>query len=265
MRFVVCTKQVPDTNEVEIDEESGTIVREGVPSILNPFDEFALNMAVDLKEQIEESVEIIVLSMGPPQAEEALKKCLAIGADRAILLTDKVFAGADTWATSLTLAKAIKELNEVDMIFCGQEAIDGSTAQVGPELANLLSLPQLTYVEEVDDFNVEDKYIICKKEIDEGYLKVKSEIPALITCLTPPDFEPRIPSVKDIMAAKKKPLIQWGSEKIKEDPENLGLKGSRSLVVDVYPPKTRKKGRKIEKPPKEAVDTILDFIKGEVQ
>lgn len=263
MKFITCVKQVPDTKEVEIDEETGTIVREGVPSILNPFDEFALNLAVEAKEKLNKEVEIVALSMGPPQAEEALKKCLAIGADKGILLTDKSFAGADTWATSLTLARAIEKIDDVKIVFCGQEATDGSTGQVGPELAALLSLPQITYVEEVSRIEKEGDHIVCKKEVDDGYLKVKSKLPALLTCLTPPDFEPRIPNIKDIMKAKKKPLEKWRIERIGEPPENVGLKGSRSRVVNIYPPKREKKGKKIQKPPEEAIKHIMDFI-GEI-
>lgn len=261
MKFVTCVKQVPDVQEINVDEERGTIIREGVPSILNPFDEFALNLAVEVKDRVKADVELIALSMGPPQAEEVLKKCLAIGADKAILLTDKVFAGADTWATSLTLARAIEKLNDVKMIFCGQEAIDGSTGQVGPELANILSLPQVTYVEEIEDFNLEGRALICRKEIDEGYVRVKSKIPALVTCLTPPDFEPRIPNVRDILKAKKKPLIRWGQEKLDEDPKNLGLTGSFSRVVNMFSPKKKEGGEKIKASPEEAVEKIVEYLK----
>ncbi|NIQ08105.1 MAG: electron transfer flavoprotein subunit beta/FixA family protein [Candidatus Korarchaeota archaeon] len=261
MKFVTCVKQVPDVQEINVDEERGTIIREGVPSILNPFDEFALNLAVEVKDRVKADVELIALSMGPPQAEEALKKCLAIGADKAILLTDKVFAGADTWATSLTLARAIEKLNDVKMIFCGQEAIDGSTGQVGPELANILSLPQVTYVEEIEDFDLKERTLICRKEIDEGYVRVKSKIPALVTCLTPPDFEPRIPNVRDILKAKKKPLIRWGQEKIDEDPKNLGLTGSFSRVINMFSPTKKEAGEKITASPEEAVEKIVEYLK----
>lgn len=257
-----CVKQVPEIEEAKIDEESGTLVREGVPNVLNPFDEFALNVAVDVQEMIDKEVEIIAISMGPPQAEEALRKCLAIGADKAILLTDKAFAGADTWATSLALSKAIEKVGDVDIVFCGQETLDGSTAQVGPEIAGLLSLPLVTYVEDVEEMNPQEKFLISRKEVDEGYVRVKSKLPCLLTCLTPPDFEPRIPKVTDIMKAKKKPLVKWDHNAIGEKPGNLGIQGSRSLVTKVYPPKREKKGIKIDKPPEEAVEKILEFLGG---
>ncbi|MFX1464450.1 MAG: electron transfer flavoprotein subunit beta, partial [Promethearchaeota archaeon] len=143
MRFIVCVKQVPDTTEVKIDPETNTLIREGVPSILNPFDQFALEEAIKIKK---EGDEIIVISMGPTQAKKALLKCLALGADKAILLSDKVFAGADTWATSYTLVQSIKKIGDYNMIFCGLQAIDGDTAQVGPEIAAQLGIPQITHV-----------------------------------------------------------------------------------------------------------------------
>lgn len=261
MKFVVCVKQVPDTTEVGIDEKTGTIIREGIPSVLNPFDEYALNVAIKLREEVDKDIEVIALSMGPPQAEDALKKCLAIGADKAILLSDKVFAGADTWATSLTLAKAIKKVGEVSMIFCGQEATDGNTGQVGPEIGRLLNIPGITYIEEVEEINFEEKYIICKKETDEGYIRIKSKNPALIACITPPDFEPRIPSVKDIMKAGQKTLLHWGYEKIGGNKGEFGLDGSQSRVIRIYAPPRKGLGIKIDDEPEIEAEKILEFLK----
>lgn len=268
MEFVVCVKQVPQTDEVEIDEETGTIIRQGVPSELNSFDEYALNVALDVKEKLEkdsdEEVNITVISMGPPQAEDALIKCLAIGADRGILLTDKAFAGADTWATSLTLAKAVQSIEEdVDLIFCGYEATDGNTAQVGSETARLLSLPGLTYVEEVLEADLEDKEITCKKEIDEGYVKIKTEFPAVVTCMTPPEFEPRIPGAKEIMSAKQKPLENWNHEDIEAEEDELGLAGSQSQVVKTYAPPSKGPGIKIDDEPEVEADEALEFLEDE--
>lgn len=268
MEFVVCVKQVPKTDEVEIDEETGTIIREGVESELNSFDEYALNVALNVKERLEEDTEkeinVTVITMGPPQAEDALIKCLAIGADRGVLLTDKAFAGADTWATSLTLAKAIRSMKkEVDLIFCGYEATDGNTAQVGPETARLLSLPVLTHVEEVLETNLEDKEITCKKEIDKGYIKIKSEFPAVITCITPPEFEPRIPGVKEIMSAKQKPLENWDHEDIEAEEDELGLDGSQSQVMETYAPPSKGPGIKIDDEPEVEADKVLEFLEDE--
>ncbi len=260
MKFVVLVKQVPDTNEVEVDEETGTIIREGVPSVLNAFDEFALNVAVDLKEKIDKEVEIIALSMGPPQAEEALNKCLAIGADRAILLTDKIFAGADTWATAVTLGRALKKIGEVDLIFAGQEASDGNTAQVGPEVAAHQGISQLTYVTEIEDFDPEVGEIICRKEIDEGHLMVKGDMPLLLACMPRPDFEPKIPNIREIMKAKKKRKETWSYEDLGGDEEDYGLEGSESVVIKTYSPPPKGEGIKIDEEPERAVEKLLRFL-----
>jgi electron transfer flavoprotein beta subunit len=164
VRFIVCVKQVPDTTEVKVDPKTNTLIREGVPCILNPFDQFALEEAVKLKK---EGDKIIVITMGPPQAKKELMKCLALGADEAILLCDRALAGADTWATSYTLAQAIRKIGNFDIIFCGYQAIDGDTAQVGPELAAQLGIPQITYIESVDELG--KRKLIAKSQTDEGY------------------------------------------------------------------------------------------------
>lgn len=260
MRFVVLVKQVPDTTEVEVDEETGTIIREGVPSILNAFDEFAINVAVAQKHNLDEDVEIIAVTMGPPQAKEALQKCLAIGADRAILLTDKVFAGADTWATAVTLARAIKNLDGADMIFAGQEASDGNTAQVGPEVAAHLGIPQLTYVSEVEEIDAGEDSIVCKKETDEGHVRIRSELPTVAAFMPKPGFEPKIPNVKDIMKAKKKPLEEWTHEDLGGESDEYGLEGSESVVIETYSPPTKGEGIKIDEEPEEAVKKLIDYM-----
>ncbi len=260
MRFIVLVKQVPDTTEVEVDEETGTIIREGVPSVLNAFDEFALNVAVDWKEKMEEDVEIVAITMGPPQAKEALNKCLAIGADKAILLTDRVFAGADTWATAVTLGKAIKELGGADVIFAGQEASDGNTAQVGPEVAAQSGIPQLTFVADIEEINNDEEYIVCKKETDEGHVMIKSELPALLACMPAPGFEPKIPNVRDIMKAKKKPTEEWTFEDLEGDEDEYGLEGSESVVIKTYSPPPKGEGIKIDEDPETSVEKLVDYM-----
>jgi len=260
VKFVVLIKQVPDTTEVEVDEETGTIIREGVPSTLNAFDEFALNVAVEIKEQREEEVEIVALSMGPPQAEEALNKCLAIGADRAILLTDRAFAGADTWATAVTLSRALKKIGNVDLIFAGQEASDGNTAQVGPEVAAHRGLPQVTYVSEIENLDPEKGNVICKKETDEGHVRIKSDMPAILACMPDPGFEPKIPNIREIMKAKKKSKEQWGIEELGGKEDDYGLEGSESVVIDTYSPPPKGEGIKIEEEPEKSVDELLKFL-----
>ena len=259
MKFIVCVKQVPDTTEVEVDRESGTIVREGVPSILNPFDEFALNEALRVRERID--AQIIAVSMGPPQAEQALRKCLAIGADEAILLADRQFAGADTWATSYTLGRALQLMGDIDIVFCGQQAIDGDTAQVGPELAQHLGFSHLTYVEEVED--VKESAIVCRKETDDGYIWIRSTLPVLIACQPTPAFEPKIPRIPDVLKARKKPIHSWGQEDIAVHPDQLGLKGSPTQVIRSYPPPKRGKGIKIQENPEKAAESVVEFLKRE--
>jgi len=258
MKFIVCVKQVPDTTEVEVDKERGTIIRDGVPSILNPFDEFALNVAIKLKENTE--AHIVAISMGPPQAEQALKKCLAIGADEAILLTDRAFAGSDTWATSLTLAKAIEAIEGKDkIIFCGQQAIDGDTAQVGPEIAQHLGYSHVTYVEEIEE--VAKKHVVLRKETDDGYLRMKCRLPTVIACLATSDFEPRIPNIRDIFKAKRKPLHVWDAGKLGGEASQFGLDGSLTQVVRSYAPSARGDCIMVEESSEEAVSKIMDYLR----
>lgn len=263
MKFVVCVKQVPDTTEVEVDPETGTIIREGVPSVLNAFDEFALNVAVELKETIEDDVEIIALSMGPPQAKDAITKCLAIGADRGVLLTDRIFAGADTWATAVTLARAIKKIGGADIIFCGQEASDGNTAQVGPEVAAHLGITQLTFVSEIEGMDSGSKKVTCKKETDEGFLRVRCPIPVVISCMPTPGFLPRIPNMRDILKGKRKPYEEWGFEDLGGEKSDYGLEGSESVVMKTYSPPPKGEGIMIDDEPEVAVEKLIAYLEKE--
>ena len=242
MRFIVLVKQVPDTTEMRIDPETNTLIRDGVPSILNPFDQFALEEAIRVRNEFNLDAEIVVISMGPPQAKDAIMKCLALGADRGILLTDRKFAGADTVATSYALANAIRTMGDFDMIFAGQQAIDGDTAQVGPETAAILGIPQVTYVEKVLDFKPEEKKVVLYKQLDVGYAHVEAEMPVLITGAPPTDFEPSNPSLMNIMKAKKKPYEEWDAERIDGDQSKYGLLGSPTRVVNMYTPEVRKAG-----------------------
>jgi electron transfer flavoprotein alpha/beta subunit len=255
MKFIVCVKQVPDTTQVKIDPETNTLIREGVLSILNPFDQFALEEAIKIKQ---ENDEIIVISMGPPQAKKALLKCLALGADKAILLSDKVFAGADTFATSYTLAQAIKKLGKFDIIFCGLQAIDGDTAQVGPEIAGLLNIPQITYLESIEDVN--GKKMQAKVQTDDGYKIVESRLPALITCITSSSFEPTNPPMMSIMKANKKPFFTWDANELGGDKDKYGLNGSLTQVIKIYSPPTKEKGVIINDQPEAAVNKLMDLL-----
>jgi len=256
MKFIVCVKQVPDTTEVKIDPETNTLIREGVPSVLNPFDQFALEEAIKIRQ---EGDEIIAISMGPPQAKKALLKCLALGADKAILLTDKIFAGADTWATSYTLVQCIKKIGAFSMIFCGLQAIDGDTAQVGPEIAAQLGIPQITYVESVE--KLERKKLTAKVQTDDGYKIVEVKLPVLITGITPSSFEPTNPPMMNIMKANKKPFSTWDAEELGGNKHDYGLNGSLTEVIKVYSPPVRQQGVIIEEETAEAsVQKLIELL-----
>ena len=172
MKIVVCMKQVPDTANVRIDRETNTLIREGVDSVINPFDTYAIEEAVLLKEA--HGGEVAVISMGPPKVEEALRECISLGADDAILITDRAFAGSDTWATSYTLATAIKKIGDFDLILCGKQAIDGDTAQVGPGIAAHLDIPQITFVRKIRSVDQGQKKIVVERMTEDGYEVIES-------------------------------------------------------------------------------------------
>lgn len=240
MEIIVCIKQVPDTTEVKIDPETNTLVRSGVPSIVNPFDKNALEAAVQLKEK--HGGTVTVVSMGPPQAKEALKECLSLGADKAYLISDRAFGGADTLATSYTLAAGIKKIGDFDLIICGKQAIDGDTAQVGPEMAEHLGIPQITYVAKI---TVDGETVTVEKEQDDGYEVIEVTSPALLTVVKSIN-EPRYPTVKSKMAARKAEIEVITAEDIDVDPDKLGLKGSPTQVKRIFSPEKRTSGVKIE-------------------
>lgn len=260
MEFVVLVKQVPDTTEVKVDPKTGTLIRDGVPSILNPFDQFALEEALRLREKIKDKIptNVSVISMGPPQAKSAIMKCLALGADKGILLSDRAFAGADTWATSLTLAEAVKKLGKFDIIFCGQQAIDGDTAQVGPEVAQLLGIPQVTYVDSILGF--EGNKITVRSLTDDGYRVVEVKLPLLLTCSTPTSFEPSNPSMAAILKANKKPFEIWTAETLGGDKSRFGLSGSPTQVSKVYSPPVRGKGIVYKENVEEGVKKVVEGL-----
>ena len=256
MHIVVAIKQVPEVSDVKVDPKTKTLVREGVPSILNPFDEYAVEEALRIKEK--HGGEVTVVTMGPPQAKEALKKCLAMGADRAILISDRKFAGADTLATSYTLSRAISQL-DFDIVFCGKQAIDGDTAQVGPQLAEFLGIPQITYVIKVE-VDPEKRIVVAHRETDDGYEVIRTKMPVLMTA-TKGLNEPRLPTIKGIMKASKKEIKIVTFDDLGGSEEDYGLKGSPTQVVDIFPPPIRAKGKKIMvEDPKEAASQIIDFL-----
>lgn len=233
MKIVVCIKQVPDTTDVKIDEETNTLIREGVKSIINPFDMYALEEGLRLKEEYGGSVTVI--SMGPPQVAESLKEAVSYGVDDVILVSDRAFAGADTLATSYTLAKTIEKIGDVDLIICGKQAIDGDTAQVGPEIAETMGITHTTYVKEIEE--VKDEVIKSKRMIEGGYEVIEMDMPSLITVVKEIN-EPRMPSIRGILRSRKMEVPVWNVKDLDiEGDENIGLDGSPTQVVSVDTPK----------------------------
>jgi electron transfer flavoprotein beta subunit len=228
--IIVCIKQVPDTNKVEINRETNTLIREGIPSIINPFDENAIEAALQLKEK--HAARVIVLSMGPPQVDQALRQSIAMGADEVVLVSDRAFAGADTWATSYTLSQAIKQIGNFDLIICGKQAIDGDTAQVGPGIAEWLDIPHITFAKEI---NYENEKLYVKRVIEDGYELIASDLPVLVT-VNKEINEPRYPSLKGKMRAKKAEIEIFNANLINADEYKIGLNGSPTQVTKIFTP-----------------------------
>ena len=246
MNILVCVKQVPDTTEIKINPETNTLMREGVPSIVNTFDAFALEAVARIKDK-DPDTKIVVASMGPEQAKNALKECLAIAADKAYLVSDRVFGGSDTLATSYILSNAVGKLEELegkfDAIFCGKQAIDGDTAQVGPELAEHLDLPQVTYALEAE---VADGKLKVLKEGQDGNMVIGVQMPCVVT-FTKPAFDPRYPTIKRKMAANRAEIPTLTSVDFPDiDTTRIGLKGSPTHVKKTFVPQKKKGGIKIK-------------------
>ncbi|WP_156285973.1 electron transfer flavoprotein subunit beta/FixA family protein [Oceanivirga salmonicida] len=263
MRILVCVKEVPDTEEVKIDPIKNTIIRSGVPKILNPYDAYALEKALEIKDILKDT-KIYVISMGPKQVDEMLRSCLATGADKAYLLTDRKFGGSDTLATSYILSEAIKYIQEketkFDLIFCGKQAIDGETAQVGPEIASKLDLPQVTYA--LDIKLMGDKAHVTK-EIDEGNLIIETDLPALITFTKTKDL--RFPTMKNKMKSLKEEIeVLSLKEIININKDIIGLDGSPTRVSRMYAPKKQKESIIFNmQNDKDAINKLVNLLKAE--
>jgi electron transfer flavoprotein beta subunit len=256
MRFIVCIKQVPDTTNVKIDKRTGRLIREGIPTIINPEDKNALEAALSLKEKYEG--EVIVISMGPPQADEALREALAMGADRAILLTDRAFAGADTMATAYSLGSAIKKVGEYDLVLCGRQAIDGDTAQVGPQLAEFLKVPQITYVSEL---NIEKNKVVAIQELEDKRVRWEANLPALLT-ITSEANKPRYPSAYGIMGAYREKEVEiWEKKHLDVDEKRIGLEGSPTSVKRIFSPKPKGKAEIIKEEPKKSAEILFNRLR----
>lgn len=241
MKILVCVKQVPDTNEVKIDPVKGTLIRDGVPSILNPDDANALEAALTIKDE-NPGTTVAVISMGPPQAIIMLRECLGMGADEAYLLSDRAFGGADTCATSTTLAAGIKKVGDVDIILAGRQAIDGDTAQVGPQLAQRLDLPVVTYVQ---DIKIENEKVIVQRQLEDGYEVIEVNIPCLLTVVKELN-EPRYMSIGGIIDGYKKNIPIWGCNEVGLDSAYCGLNASPTQVFRSFIPAPKGKGEILE-------------------
>ena len=255
MKIVVCIKLVPDTTEVKINPQTGTLIREGVPSIMNPDDKGGLEFALQLKEQY--GAHVTVITMGLPQADAILREALAMGVDRAILLTDRKLGGADTLATSSALAGALRTM-DFDLIITGRQAIDGDTAQVGPQIAEHLDLPQVSYLEHLEyDGN---KTFTIRKQTEEGYQVLQMDAPCLVTVLASA-VKPRYMSVSGIVDAYSREVEVWNADKIDVPEDRIGKAGSPTSVFKSFPKSLKPAGETFEVSPEEAVELIVNKLK----
>jgi electron transfer flavoprotein beta subunit len=255
MDIVVLIKQVPDTKNIKIDPETNTLIREGVESIINPFDMYALETALRLKDEF--GGKVSVLSMGPPQAEEALRETISYGADEAVLLSHREFAGSDTLATARTLAAGIRKQGHMDLVICGKQAIDGDTAQVGPGVAQKLGIPHVAFVKRIE--RVDAGRIVLQRMMDDGYDLLEIKLPALITVVKEIN-EPRVPSLKGKMRAKTIRIPVWGPEDLDLTESEVGLKGSATWVTQIFAPKPRGRQIMLKGEVHEQVNQLLELL-----
>ncbi len=255
MKIIVCVKQVPGTNEVKMNKETNTIIREGVEAIINPFDSYAIEEAVRIKEQTEGQVTVI--SMGIPAVAAMLKETIGLGVDDTVLLSDRAFAGADTLATSYALSMGIRKIGDFDLIICGKQAIDGDTAQVGPSLAEKLGIPHTTYVRKIEE--IRPGYLRCERMTEDGYEVIEMTLPAVISVVKEIN-EPRLPSIKGMMRAKKAEVTVWTADDIGADKDRCGLKGSPTQVVQTFVPVHDVKSEMIEGEPDAQAKNLADKL-----
>ncbi len=263
MNIIVCIKQVPETTEVRINPETNTLIRDGVKSIINPFDMYAIEEGIRLKERF--GGKVTVLTMGPPQAEAALREAVSLGCDEAVLISDRAFAGGDTWATSNTLSHAIvkikKDLAGFDLIICGKQASDGDTAQVGPGISANLDIPQVTYVKKIVE--IKDNLARVERMSEEGFDIIETPLPALFTVVKEIN-EPRIPSLKGLMRSKAAKITVWSAKDIGVESKDVGLSGSRTTVVKIFTPTQRSGGEKFTGETSEIVEKLVGLIKNDI-
>ncbi len=255
MNIVVCLKQVPGTTEVKIDPQTNTLIRQGIPNIINPFDTYALEEAVRLKEK--HGGKVTVITMGPPQADAALREAVSLGADEAVLLSDRAFAGADTWATANTLAKAVLKLG-YDLIICGRQTIDGDTGQVGPEMAEMLGIPFVAYVSKIEE--IKDNYLRVSRMVEDGHEVIETALPAVITVAKEINV-PRLPSLRGIMKSKSVAITTWGINELGVDANAVGLAGSSTQVIKIFFPQRVSKAEVLTGDAAAQVDKLMEKLK----
>lgn len=260
LKIIVPIKQVPESSNVKMDPETGTVIRSGIETVVNPLDLYALETALRIKDHIEGTT-VTAVSMGPPQAMKVLKEAVAMGCDNAVLVSDKKFGGADTWATSYTLSEAIKKTGAFDLVICGERATDGDTAQVGPGIAAWLDLPLATYVSRID--GIEKDRIYVERMVEEGYQLLSLPFPCLLTVVKEV-ATPRLPTLRGKIRSKEMNIPVYSSENMELNPAYLGLKGSPTRVVKIDTPKVTRGGKVVQVKDdvslKSAVDELVSFL-----
>lgn len=256
MNIVVCLKQVPETMDVKIDPQTNNLVREGVGKVINPFDTYALEEGVRIKERC--GGKVTAISMGPAHAVDMLRESISLGADEAVLLNDTAFTGADTWATAYTLAAAIHKLGVFSLVICGRQTADADTGQVGPELAEILEVPLISYVSQVEEISADQ--IRVRRMIDEGHTVIQTPLPTVIT-VTKEINVPRLPSLRSIIRAKNKPISVWKLQELGIAAEKVGLSGSFTQVINLFYPQRARQTTIFQGELEDQVDELVDRFK----
>ncbi len=256
MNIVVCLKQVPGTTQVKIDPETNTLIRQGIENIINPFDNYAIEEGVRLRERF--GGKVTAISMGPPQAETALREAISLGVDAGILLSDPAFAGADTWATSCTLSAAIRKLGQYDLVICGRQTLDGDTGQVGPQLAEMLDVPFIAYVSGIEE--IADGEMRVRRMVEDGYEVMESPLPAVLTVVKEINT-PRLPSLRGIARSKSAAIPVWGVGEIDIDKNKVGLSGSFTRVIKIFTPQRVCQGEIFHGDLENQVDCLIGRLK----
>ncbi|MBI4649308.1 MAG: electron transfer flavoprotein subunit beta/FixA family protein [Bacteroidia bacterium] len=258
MNIIVLIKQVPDTTDVKINPKTGNLIREGIPTIMNPYDMHALEEALRIKDK--SGGKVTAITMGPPQAIDVMQEALAVGADTGILLTDEAFAGADTLATAYTLGRCIEKIGKYDLIICGLQAIDGDTAQVGPQVAEYLDIAQITYVRKI---HISEKKLIAERIIEDGYEIIECNLPALITVIKEIN-KPRYPKINKVIDAcsEAADIIIWNAGDIDAAEDKTGLTGSPTQVKQIFTPEHKRKGEMLTGTPDSIAKQLLDRLRG---